>query len=75
MRLSEQAVEKLTGILVPNLEDKSLHNKVTELRSSGERVIFELPGLEYNAPSLMCDRALVKEHGEWVVNNVSEKNG
>ena len=75
MRLSEQVVEKPSGILAPNLDDKSLHSKVTELRGSGERVIFELPGLEYDAPALMCDRALVKEHGEWVVNNVSEKNG
>jgi len=71
MRLSDQAVEILSGILAPNEIDESLHHKVNELRLSGERVIFELPGLEYNASSLMCDRVLSKENGEWVVKNQS----
>ena len=75
MRLSDQKMEKLSGILAPSLVDESLHNKVNELRLSGERVLFELPGLEYDAPALMCDRVLIKEKGEWVVNYVSEKNG
>jgi len=75
MRLSEPAVEIQSGILAPNQIDKSLHNKVNELRLSGERVIFELPGLEYNASSLMCNRVLTQENGDWVVSYVSEKNG
>ncbi len=75
MRLSDQGVEKRHGILAPNLDDQSLHNKVNELRSSGERVIMELPELVYDAPALMCDRVLVKEKGEWTVNNASKKNG
>ena len=55
------------GILAPCGNDKSLLNKISELRESGEKVVQELPGHDEYKQELDCDRGLVNEAGQWKV--------
>ena len=57
-----------SAILAPVADDDSLSQKVSELRQQGERVIQLLPGEETTKAS--CDRQLVNQGGQWVVEKV-----
>ena len=50
------------AILAPNSKDADLWHKVQSLRSSGEQVVFALPG-DTQVP--VCDRELVFKDGDW----------
>ena len=52
------------AILAPNRKDADLWHKVQSLRSSGEQVVFALPG-DTQVP--VCDRELVFKDGDWHV--------
>lgn len=58
------------GILSPVCDDASLWERITELRSQGEKVIFSLPGQDVKAHEQGCDRQLINANGDWVVKSV-----
>lgn len=67
LKLMPADVQPRLGILAPHAADPALHDKITELRRSGERVIVRL-GDEAATPRQMhCDRELIKKGGGWVV--------
>lgn len=55
------------GILAPWSSDAKLRALIRDLRDSGERVVYELPGQSASASSLNCNRRIVKESGNWAV--------
>ncbi|MEE9342926.1 MAG: ATP phosphoribosyltransferase regulatory subunit [Gammaproteobacteria bacterium] len=56
------------GILAPSEADSQLQKKIRELRQSGERVVFSLPG---QSKTTACDRVLNLHEGHWVVDPLS----
>ncbi|THB71965.1 MAG: ATP phosphoribosyltransferase regulatory subunit, partial [Gammaproteobacteria bacterium] len=52
-------------------QKSDLFEFVTELRGSGERVIFELEGQQGDAAAMGCDRVIVKQDDNWVVEAIS----
>lgn len=62
--------QAMTGILAPAISDASLHEKVIELRTQGERVI-QLFKDQAHIDELGCDRALVLMNGQWEVQLIS----
>jgi ATP phosphoribosyltransferase regulatory subunit len=58
------------GIMAPQHLDAEGRQKISELRSQGERVVRMLPGQEDPASELQCDRKLVKEKNNWTVKPV-----
>jgi ATP phosphoribosyltransferase regulatory subunit len=65
IKLAAPPVEQKKAVLAP-AGGVGLHTAVTQLRASGERVIYELPGQRGNAGDL-CDRRLMQKSGQWVV--------
>jgi ATP phosphoribosyltransferase regulatory subunit len=61
------ALQVKKGILVPYGNDESLLKIINTLRSSGEKVVQELPGHEAHNKELGCDRKLVSQAGQWLV--------
>jgi ATP phosphoribosyltransferase regulatory subunit len=59
-----------TGILAPRAEDADLSAAITGLRAEGERVVVELPGQEAHRAELGCDRTLVKQGQNWIVQDL-----
>ena len=57
----------IKGILAPYVNDASLLNIINSLRSSGDKVIQELPGHDAHIQELGCDRKLVHQAGQWQV--------
>ena len=57
----------IKGILAPYGNDASLLNIINSLRSSGDKVIQELPGHDAHIQELGCDRKLVNQAGQWQV--------
>lgn len=55
------------GIFAPAGQDATLRNKVAELRAAGERVVQGLAGQQGDAAAMGCERRLVQQNGEWVV--------
>ena len=55
------------SIFAPWLEDAALHRKVAALRASGVRVVQGLPGQVGGAAESGCDRSLVRQNSDWVV--------
>jgi len=56
------------GILAPYPgSDKTLGDKIGQLRQLGEVVVIELPGSEHEQNLLNCDRKLIQENGTWSV--------
>ena len=55
------------GILAPASGDAALVAAIARLRAAGERVVRELVGQEDHRAELDCDRTLVKQGGDWVV--------
>ncbi len=63
-----------TGILAPRAEDAglsvALSAAIAGLRADGERVVVELPGQETHRAELGCDRMLVKQGQNWIVQDL-----
>jgi ATP phosphoribosyltransferase regulatory subunit len=55
------------GILAPYGNDAALLNTINSLRSSGDKVVQELPGHDAHRQELGCDRKLVNQAGHWQV--------
>lgn len=55
------------GILAPYSDDAALATAIAELRAAGERVVVELPGHEAWRGELGCDRELIRQGANWVV--------
>lgn len=59
--------EVRAGILAPLSEDGALTAAIADLRQAGERVVMELPGHAGLRAELGCDRILVRQGRNWVV--------
>ena len=55
------------GILAPYSNDKVLQEKIAALRAAGERVVVDLPGHAGHQQESNCDRHLVMDGSNWVV--------
>jgi len=68
MDLSPRDFRALRGaILAPAEDDPALLAAVRELRGSGERIIFALPGQSGGPAEMGCDRVMVRERDVWRV--------
>lgn len=56
-----------SAVRAPWSTDAALRSKVAELRRAGEVVIQALPGHENDQDEFECDRALVRENGNWIL--------
>ncbi len=52
-------------------EKASLFKAITDLRNSGERVIVELEDQQGDAAAMGCDREIIKQDDNWVVETLS----
>ena len=55
------------GILAPHAGTHGLDEKIATLRAAGECVVTRLPGDPSSARALGCDRVLVEQGGQWMV--------
>lgn len=62
--------ERKNAIIAPWSQEKSLRNKINELRGAGEIVIQSLPGHESEQDEFDCNRAVVFVDGQWILKNV-----
>jgi len=70
LKLVPHAEIRCSGILAPYGDDAGLMKEITRLRSSGERVVVQLPGgKKIPASGFGCDRELIKKNGRWSVEN------
>ncbi|MEC7078770.1 MAG: ATP phosphoribosyltransferase regulatory subunit, partial [Pseudomonadota bacterium] len=69
-QLSERAFARPRGILAPDSDEPSLTQKVSDLRSKGEKVVTLL-GTEdvanVDVSTMYCDRRLIKRGAAWMV--------
>ena len=69
-QLSERAFARPRGILAPDSDEPSLTQKVSDLRSQGEKVVTLL-GTEdvvnVDVSTMYCDRRLIKRGAAWMV--------
>ncbi len=65
--LGNQRAQKSAAIFAPASELPALQELVDTLRSSGEKVVAQLPGQNGDAAAMGCDREIVMERGRWVV--------
>lgn len=59
--------ERKNAIMAPWGNDEGLCKKIAQLRAQGEVVIQSLPGHKNELDEFDCDRAVVFEHGNWIV--------
>ena len=57
-------------IRAPWGEDRSLRSAIAVLRRQGQTVVCVLPGHESEVDEFQCDRALVCQAGQWVVQSI-----
>ncbi len=72
-KLTSRAFPLSTGILAPLSDDPDLLTAVNQLREAGEIVIQRLTVQEADAEecaSMNCDRRIVKQGGDWIVEAV-----
>jgi ATP phosphoribosyltransferase regulatory subunit len=62
------------AILAPWGEDPGLQHAVRYLRARGETVVCLLPGHEHEVSEFHCDRRLLQQDGQWVVESISNSN-
>ena len=55
------------SIRAPRLDDGALHDKIAQLRASGDAVVVDLLGDTALQGELHCDRELVQRNGVWQV--------
>lgn len=60
------------AILVPWPEDDALHVEAQRLRGLGERVVLALPGHQGSWREAGCDRVLVRQGGQWIIESLKE---
>lgn len=60
------------GIRVPANPDPALQQKIAQLRAEGERVIQTFSDQDH-IDELGCDRALVQDGDQWIVQQISDK--
>ncbi len=65
--LGNQRAQKSAAIFAPASELPALQELVDTLRSSGEKVVAQLPGQNGDAAAMGCDREIILERGRWVV--------
>lgn len=53
-------------IFAPAVADMTLHEKINELRKTGNIVVAELEGQQASASEMNCDQQLSLENGEWI---------
>jgi ATP phosphoribosyltransferase regulatory subunit len=67
LALAPATVVKNAGIYAPYLEERELNALIQTLRAQGERVVSALPGQVGDARAMQCDRQIVKQGNNWVV--------
>ena len=70
LALAPASVVKSAGIYAPYSQDNELDKLVHSLRMQGERVVGALPGQNGDARAMQCDRQIVKQGKNWVVEKV-----
>jgi len=74
IKLGTLSSQQKNGIFAPAEDDpglqRTLQQKIKELRQSGERVIVQLSGQTGGAKDLNCDRELVSRSGQWIVETI-----
>lgn len=70
LAISDAGGDDSDGIFAPAKGDAALKEKIAELRTTGERVICELPGQGQGAAEMGCDRHLVQRDGKWLVESL-----
>lgn len=60
------------AILVPWPEDDTLHAEASRLRALGERVVLALPAHEGTWREAGCDRILVRNGDNWIIESLKE---
>jgi len=63
--------DNLGGIFVPASNDPECQRQVTLLRSQGNRVVQGFAGQNVDFNEINCDRQLVKQDGQYVINKLS----
>ena len=61
--------ERTDAIMAPWGDDAGLREKIAQLRGQGEIVIQSLPGHKNELDEFDCNRAVVFEHGNWILKN------
>ncbi len=59
--------ERKNAVMAPWGLETGLREKIAELRKQGEIVIQNLPGHKNELDEFDCNRALVFEHGNWII--------
>lgn len=70
--LGGDAPQASGGIFVPADDDPQLWDKIRELRAAGERVVCEMPGQAGDAVAAGCNRILLSQDGNWVMQAVAK---
>ncbi|MFZ6772225.1 ATP phosphoribosyltransferase regulatory subunit [Undibacterium sp. SXout7W] len=65
--------ERKNAIRSPWNRDNALREKIVELRKAGEIVIQSMPGHENEQDEFDCNRVVVFEDGNWILQNVGVK--
>lgn len=60
------------AILAPWPEDDTLHAEAMRLRAQGEHVVLALPGHEGTWREAGCDRILVRDGNNWIIESLKE---
>ncbi|RXZ38402.1 ATP phosphoribosyltransferase regulatory subunit [Oxalobacteraceae bacterium CAVE-383] len=68
-RLTPGAARK-AAVRAPWGTEPGLQQKITELRAAGEIVIQSLPGHDNDLDEFDCDRAVVRQDGNWIIKNL-----
>jgi ATP phosphoribosyltransferase regulatory subunit len=63
--LPEQCMKP--GICAPHINDPALHEKIEQLRASGEAVVIDILGDASLRKELQCDRELTLNNGIWQI--------
>ena len=70
-KISPNEQQPIQAIFAPNDDDLQLHEKVSQLREQGERVIYELGHQQGSAAGMQCNRVLVKADQQWIVKEIA----
>jgi len=62
--------ERKDAIRAPWSRDAALRQKITELRNEGEVVIQNFPGHENEQDEFDCNRVVVFDGDQWILQNV-----
>jgi len=65
--LTTRKFKQASRVFAPTSEDKSLTEKVNQLREQGVCVVEQLPGQSGGAKAMCCDKVLQLNDGQWQV--------